>query len=488
MNLHKKIILSTTFLLLIVLGIFSWKSFELLREGIEANQKERVDLLSEIIIGRLKAIMLEGKGKELQKFLDSQVSGDIEAVRIFTEDGAILNSSRPDEIGRKVAEKDMSMYLLHESSFILKERPGGKRVYSQVILLENDPQCRGCHGIDDPARGILEVEVSAGMPEHKVKDAGKSVLTYFAITLIILSVSIGLLSLYQVKMPVAHILAVLKKVEGGDIKARITTKRKDELGQLAASLNGGISELQKMREEISDCREEIDKFRLDKSLYIEKMVSLGELAASVAHDIKNPLAGISGALQVLLEDFTGESPRREIAGEILDEIGRLDMAVKDLLMFATPPELNLIMTDINAIIDKVKDTLKARLLKQDVKINFISDKIPEVMVDPEQFGKALFNIALYCLQSMQGGGTLTISTHNKYETGEIVIVLSDTGGGIPEEYLKDVFKPFFSTKHSGTGLGLAISRNIIENHKGRIFVESRVGSGNIFRIILDKKV
>lgn len=242
-----------------------------------------------------------------------------------------------------------------------------------------------------------------------------------------------------------------------------------------------------MLADIRRLKTDVDRCRVDKDRNIEKMASLGELAAAVAHDIKNPLAGISGALQVLAEDYADDNPRKEIACEILNEIARLDMSVKDLLVFARPPELNLILTDINAIIEKVADMLKMQTAKMNADIQFIDGKVPGIMVDPEQMEKVLLSISLHCLQSLQQGGRLTFATEDLRQTDELQITVSDTGAGMTGEKLKNIFKPFFSTKHSGTGLGLAISRNVIEHHRGRITVESRVGAGTTFRIILPKK-
>ena len=306
------------------------------------------------------------------------------------------------------------------------------------------------------------------------------ILIYFLTLLIASFAVVSLLKIYLIKKPFTEIIDSLIKVEKGDLKTRILTKRKDQIGILAEKINTILSELEKSRKEI-------DNYQTDKIRHIEKMASIGEVAAAVAHEIKNPLAGISGALQVLAEDFPDDSPRKEIANDVLAEIERLDKAVKDLFIFAKPPELNLIPTDINAIIEKVKASIQMAARKLNVKINSISDNIPVIIIDPDQIEKVLLNIANNMIHSMSNGGILTIAAHNRYDTDEIEIALSDTGMGMDEEDLKEFFKPKFSIKHSGTGLGLAISRNIVESHKGRIEVEGKTGTGSTFRIILPKK-
>lgn len=258
------------------------------------------------------------------------------------------------------------------------------------------------------------------------------------------------------------------------------TNRNDELGMIISNLNSIGLKLNNYKEETERCGKESLR-------QMEIMASIGEVAEAVAHEIKNPLAGISGALQVIAEDIPGDSPRKEICNEILDEITRLDTAVKDLLFYTRPQELNLILADINAIIEKVRDSISTLAEKFNVKINLISDNIPDVMIDPDQMEKAFLSIAYKSISSMPEGGIMTIASYNKPESNEFEVTVSDTSVNMTEEDIKNIFKPKFSTKHLGTGLGLAISRNIIEAHKGRIELERSIDDGSIFRVILPQR-
>ncbi len=480
MGLKKKYILITTFLLSVMIGLFLFQNFELKKKQIRTNYKERVEQLTEIITNGLKIIMLEERREEFQKFLERLITGEIEAVRMFSEDGIILNSFIPGEIGKKIDQKDLQVYRLHKDSPVFMHEREGKKVFSQIKLIKNEWPCQKCHDIKKNILGILNVEISTQGTEQKIADTRKWIIISSIITIIIILIVIVLLSIYLIKRPVAEIVDSLKRFEEGDQKVRIVTKRKDEIGMLAARLNSIISEL-------SRSKEEIDKYYKEEIRYIEKMAYIGEVSTTIVHEIKNPIAGISGALQVLAEDFTSNSPHREIINEILSELERININVKDLLFFAKPPELNLIIANINDIIEKVKKAVDIPAKKLNVKINLLSDRIPEIPVDPEQLEKAFLNIAHNALNSMPGGGTLTIASHDKSLDNEIEIAFSDTGKGIPEENLKDIFKPEISGRYFGTGLGLAISRNIIENHNGRIDVESRLGIGSTFHIILPQK-
>jgi signal transduction histidine kinase len=481
MGLHKKFTFFSVLFVATAVAFLSWQAFESVKGQIRANQREKVDLLSEVIGNGLKTIMLQGKGKEFQKFLDTLIAEDIAAVRVYTKNGLILSSSIPGEVGRRISGGDGVELPLGSGTVPLSEDDRGDReVYSKSVLIRNDQFCRRCHGDREAINGILDVVLYTHDRDRLIAQSARRIGLAGLAAVAFFSAVMSLFSFRQVKRPLDEMVRSLKKVEGGDLGTKVPAGGNDEMGQLAASLNEIISDLERSQKEI-------DKCMTDKSIYVERMASLGELAAAVAHDIKNPLAGISGALQVLAEDFPEESSRKEIACEILGEIGRLDAAVKDLLIYARPPELNLILTDINAIIEKVRHGIEEQAASLGVKITSLSDTISETLADPEQLEKAIMNLALYCLQAMQGGGTLAFTTRENRESGEIEIALSDTGGGIRNGRIEDIFRPSFSTKLSGTGLGLAISRNVIVSHKGRIDAESMPGAGTTFRIFLRRK-
>jgi signal transduction histidine kinase len=426
--------------------------------------------------------MLEGKGPEFQNFLETVTSEDIEEVRLFKPNGTIVSSSAPSEIGKKIYQEDFDRFLSGSPPEVFTHTRNNRTYYSMVIPIYNRPACHRCHEPGEKYRGILDVEISMNKANKRLAMFRKQMIIFSLLTLITLSICLIILTKYLINKPIDGVVEVMKKAEKGDLNARYITNRQDEIGKLSESLNSMLSEL-------DNARKEIKSLHAEEYQLIEKMASIGEVAAAVAHEIKNPLAGISGALQVLAEDFPDDGSRKEIANEVLSEIERLDMAVKDLLVFSLPPELNLIMTDINAIIDNVIEKIRPPSQKFNVKIHSVSDTIPKTLIDPDQMEKVLLNIAHYSLRSMPGGGTLTFATYNRLQSDEIEVTLSDTGKGISEEDLKDVFKPKFTTRHHGygSGLGLAISRNIIESHKGRIDVESQVDAGSSFIISLPVK-
>jgi len=206
------------------------------------------------------------------------------------------------------------------------------------------------------------------------------------------------------------------------------------------------------------------------------MVSLGQLASSIAHEIKNPLAGISGAMQVLAAEFPKEHPNQVIVKEIRGQVDRLNQVVQNLLDFAKPSQPRFVEADIHEILARVLFLVKqqARELGIEIEERFGHD-LPPLWVDEKQIQQVFLNVSLNALQAMGCGGKLTIQT--VFPTADSVAVeFRDTGPGIPPEILDAVFQPFFTTKPKGTGLGLAIAQRIMREHGGEIRILSEPGT------------
>lgn len=300
---------------------------------------------------------------------------------------------------------------------------------------------------------------------------------YLILAALIIILCISLFKTFSYKKTVAHMITSIRKSKGSGFRTRVMISKNDETGMLASNINALLSGMEK-------AQQSLDTDETDATKNKEKMALIGEAAATVAHEIKNPLAGISGALQVLEEDFSDNSPYKEIVRDILTEIERLDMTVKDLIFYAKPPDPVMARTDIAVLLNSVRDSVKSQAQQQNVTISVKSDNIPKIMADPSQLEKALCNIAVHSLHGMADGGTLTITADIHERDSIVEIRCDDTGAGIETASLQEVFKPRFSKRYTGGGLGLAISRNIIEGHRGAITVDSSLGRGTTFRITL----
>ena len=248
-------------------------------------------------------------------------------------------------------------------------------------------------------------------------------------------------------------------------------------------------------------RLEEEKRRLDR------LASLGEMAANVAHEVRNPLASIKTSIQMLVDDLTDDdgqdadtSARLSLAQEsttvMLKEVERLDSIVRDMLLFAKPRQLHRSTCSLIALSDHVLHLMHKHYTDAHVQVHRRYEEVPALWVDIGQIEQVLFNLYMNALQAMPEGGELTISCRAVEHVAEqrrkqaidaqqwVALTVADTGAGIAPDTLKRIFQPFFTTKAHGIGLGVSITRRLIEDHGGSLQVESHVGKGTNMTVML----
>ena len=222
----------------------------------------------------------------------------------------------------------------------------------------------------------------------------------------------------------------------------------------------------------------------------EQLKMVGELAAGLAHEIKNPLAGIKGSIQVLVETSGIAEEDRSLILKAIDEIKRIDVLLKSLLNFAKPPKLQLMPTDVNDLLDKaIALSLKHPSLSSggSKSINVLKDFDPdlqEIMADPMQLQQVFLNLMFNAIESMPKGGALAVKTLLDDGDHMLHIAISDSGKGMNPLMQEQIFQPFFTTKRKGSGLGLSICQRLVDQHEGSINVESAPGKGTVFTIMI----
>jgi PAS domain S-box-containing protein len=223
-----------------------------------------------------------------------------------------------------------------------------------------------------------------------------------------------------------------------------------------------------------------------------RLVSLGEITASMAHEFNNPLGIIMGFTQDLLSEAAASSPNYQALKIITEESKRCEKIIQDLLQFARPRSADLCTTDVRLVIEKTLALVANHLYKQKIEtVAEIEENLPNIHADPQQLEQVLVNLYLNAIDSMPDGGTLTVKANTKPpmpgadSSRSLAITVADTGFGIDEKDLLKIFQPFFTAKKKrGLGLGLPICDRIVKNHGGRIEVESRLGQGTTFKVYL----
>ena len=248
-----------------------------------------------------------------------------------------------------------------------------------------------------------------------------------------------------------------------------------------AELNIAHQELSTYVQQLKESQEQL--------IQAEKLTSLGQMAASIAHEINNPLAGVLVYTQLLSKKIASDTFKEEEALDYLSkmesEVNRCSRIIRNLLDFARQKELMLRLVDINRVLEQVLSLVGHQAQLQNIEVvKEFSPSLPNVMADFDQLQQVFTNLTLNAIQAMPNGGKLTL--RSSVVDTEVKIDVQDTGCGIPKENLSKLFTPFFTTKEKGkgVGLGLAVVHGIIERHRGRIKVQSEVGKGTTFSVYL----
>jgi hypothetical protein len=219
----------------------------------------------------------------------------------------------------------------------------------------------------------------------------------------------------------------------------------------------------------------------------EQLALIGELAAGLAHEVKNPLAGIKGAIEIVRDGLAEDHQHRIVLGHVLDEIMRVDRTIGSLLEYARPRPSARTKVDLNALIERVIATARLQTTNDNVHIEFNpAPDLPAVNIDPDEIQKVVLNLLINAIQAVKDHGRIvTETTFNPSASGgSVVLSVADTGEGIPPENLDKIFRPFFTSKKRGTGLGLATCKRIVTSYGGTISVESEMGRGSRFTVVL----
>jgi len=298
-------------------------------------------------------------------------------------------------------------------------------------------------------------------------------------SMVVLTVLVAVIAVLMVLLasrvmtePISHMMDVIRKIKLGRLDERIEVETNDELGELATAFNRMTSIIKHNKE-------------LEANLAQQgKMASLGVLSSGVAHEINNPLGVILGYAAYIEGKLAPDDPNYKYIHEIKRESKRCKKIVQDLLSYARTPQPVLEQTNINALLEQIVDFAANHTDMHHVTVHKEFDPtLPQVMVDGDQLRQVAINLILNAGAAMQKGGKLVVST-NMVEQRFVNLKFSDNGAGIPAEHIEKIFEPFFTTRVKGTGLGLAITRQIVEQHYGKIEIESEIGQGTSVNVRL----
>lgn len=294
--------------------------------------------------------------------------------------------------------------------------------------------------------------------------------------LIICGVSIGGVA-YLIQGPMVELQEKVALIGEGNLDVAVSfAERNDEIGDLGRNFNHMMRQLRESRKEI----ETMHRTQMSRA---EHLATLGELATGLAHEIRNPLAGIAGVIEVIGRDLPPTSPARDMVKDVRLEINQINRILTDLLETARPHPPLMMRSNLNTTVEHAVMLARQQVLSQPIKIELQqAPDLPEVEHDSDQIHQVLLNLLLNAVQAMEGAGTVRVEIAAQGDCASVSV--NDTGRGIPEQQLSQIFRPFFTTRGNGTGLGLSLARRIVEEHRGRILVTSVVGEGSRFEVLL----
>ncbi len=395
----------------------------------------------------------------------------VRRIEVLDTAGTVRHSSDRSRIGTRSAFFPARGIPADREPLVMESTPSGSRA-TIIEPIDDEERCHKCHGTGG-AKGVFEVELDttemvAGF-DHARWWLRISVGVAMAITLSLLWL---LLRRFLIG-PVEVLLSSMRRVGSGDLSARVELHTPREFRELGVQFNA-------MVERLEVAKEALERYYQESLTRAGQLASVGELAATMAHEIQNPLAGISGALQVLRRDPRIQH-RREIVDELLLNVERLSKTAQDLLDFARPPVSRFEECDVNRCVRSVIELLRPDPTASAAfeVVEDLDPRLPPIWSDPRQLRQVLLNVCLNAVQAIPPGGRIEVRTRTRGEpeVSSVLVSIADHGVGIPAEDLEKIFQPFFTTKHRGTGLGLSITRSILERHGGRIAVESRRGEG-----------
>ena len=334
-------------------------------------------------------------------------------------------------------------------------------------------------------------------PYTAVRDKVTAIFAAIALFCFLLIVVVTYFLTRSLMRPLEEMVSVSQDIAAGDLSQRASVTDQSEFGLLAGSFNDMLDRISEMKSQLEQWGKTLEHKVEERTQQLitvqtqaarqQRLASVGQLAAGVAHEINNPLGGILTFASLMLEELPADSSYREDMEEIVRQAVRCRKIVAELLEFSRQREAQMASADINEVVSRTLALLEKQALFHN--INVIRDFDPEMPVtvmDESQMQQVFMNIILNAVHAMNQRGDLTIETGHDDGKQHVFVRITDTGCGIPQENREAIFDPFFTTKDpgKGTGLGLAVAARIVQAHGGRTDVESEVGQGTSFIVFL----
>jgi len=463
MKLNTKLILiMLSLLVLAMLTLFTLNQYaqnDLVREIQESSQE-----ISKAIQVSIEDLTSEAETSRLSDYLMKAREKGIHEINIINTEGEIIDSSDPDKIGKR-----RELKKLEKGIHAVKRPPGGallsQKPYEVVVPVI----------VGDEQLGYVQIN----MLLDNIRDIQHAnfINRLFATGMVFtVGIALTIFMARRYTTPIHNLVDDFKRVSAGDLSVTIPVDSSDEIGEMSAGFNAMVEKLR-------------EREMLEKRLYeAEHLSRVGQLASGIAHEIRNPLNYISLAIDHLKTEMlplcgTRAAELEELTNNIKEEVRRANYMVLNFMNYGRPLKLRRVQVSYPDLLAKVLPVLQGRLTEQQITVaQQIPADLPPLYVDQELLRNCILNFINNAAQAMPEGGTITLSAEKNEQN--VRLCFTDQGSGISPEDLDKIFQPYFTTKDVGIGLGLAITERIIKEHGGTIQVESTLGTGTVFSVLL----
>jgi two-component system NtrC family sensor kinase len=508
----------TVLLLLALFGLYSYFTVGFYKAQMMNQIVASAERMSDVIRQSTRYSMLLNRNQDVYEII-STIGREpgVEGIRIYNKRGEIMFSTVKSEEKTVVDMHAEACYACHSQDKPLEslptptrtriyEAPSGHRVLGVINPIRNEASCSSadCHA--HPAErtmlGVLDVRMSLKGLDDAIEKAQSTMLTYAALTII----AVALIAVYflstTVLKPVRRLEKGAAEISSGNLEHRIAIRSQDELGTLARTFNSMTQSLKHEKAENEEWARTLEQRVHEKTQelnaihtqisQVEKMVSLGKLAATVAHELNNPLEAILTYARVIARRFKKDEPLLRAHSQSVEDVGliaqeadRCGTIVKNLLLFSKKQTGVISLASVQQIVGSAAQLVRHHCEISGVKLetNFAEPDIT-LLCDENQIKQALIALFVNAVEALPGGGTISVTAGRHQGDDGVSISVTDNGVGIAEADLPFIFEPFFTTKTDarGVGLGLSVVYGIVERHGGTISVASTPGKGTTFTL------
>lgn len=519
-TLAVRLVLPLTLLVIFVEGVSAYINVTDQEQQLQGEMVLGADQLSNSITSATWHAMLQDRRQTAYEIMENiGKKQGVRNIRFFNKEGRVTFSTSAGA-GAQVDTRAEACVLCHSDSRPLVRvdmpsrtrvfrDPSGRRVLGMISPIYNEAACSQApchaHAADKQVLGVLDISLDLDHVDRKLFAFKMRALWMTVAHVVVVGLFIVLFTRHFVTKPIGRLIEGTREISAMTLDKPIQAESTTELRELADSFETMRVRLKKALDDLNALTADLERKVEERGAQLlvvrqrlvqsDRLTSLGQLAASVAHEINNPVSGVlnlSMLMQRILKDDGIPLERipefRRYLSQVTAETTRVGRIVSDLLSFSRRSRPQTASADLNAIVSSTVQLVCHKLSLMSVSADLrLDDALPAVPCDRSQLQQVILNLVMNAAESMPSGGTIVVRTRPLDATrGSVVLEVQDHGAGISHEHIARIFDPFFTTKEEGkgVGLGLAVVYGIVDSHKGTIDVESTPGQGTTFRVVL----